>query len=52
MKTYIVPQVEVSQAGCSTMLALSLQQGQADSSDVLTREDSHWDVWDSTDPEE
>lgn len=45
MKKYIVPQVGIHQTECSTMLALSLQQGSADNSDVLSRKDTEWNIW-------
>ncbi len=45
MRKYIVPQVDICQAEGSTMMALSLQQGTADDSEILSREDAEWDIW-------
>lgn len=51
MKKYIVPTVETHKSECFAMLALSLQGGSADDSEILSREDAGWDVW-SEDPAE
>lgn len=45
MKKYIVPTVDIYKSECSTMLALSLQGGNADDSEVLSRKDSEWCIW-------
>lgn len=44
-KTYKAPVVEINEAQASQMMALSLQTGAADSSDVLGKEESTWNVW-------
>lgn len=43
MKKYIIPVVEINETETFEMMALSLQQGTADGSDVLSREDV--DIW-------
>lgn len=46
-KTYIEPAIQTNEAQVSTMMAISLKDGAADSSkDVLTKEDNAWDIWD------
>lgn len=46
MKKYIVPQVDVREAECTTIIALSLQSGSADESEVLGKEEvTEWDIW-------
>lgn len=45
MKKYIVPQVDICKAECSAMMALSLKQGYADDSEILSREDVEWMIW-------
>ena len=45
-KMYITPQVEISETVTASMMALSLQSGAADSSDVLGNEEKQdWDMW-------
>lgn len=48
MKKYIVPAVELQETQTFQMMALSLQSGKADGSDVLSRDEV--DIW--TDDEE
>lgn len=43
-KKYIAPVVEIQETEASQMMALSLQSGAADNSDVLSR-DNEWDIW-------
>lgn len=46
MKKYIKPEVEILRVTVEGMIALSLQQGEADSSlEVLTTEEREWDIW-------
>ena len=45
-KTYMKPALQVAEAEAATMMALSIQGGNADSGEpVLTKEDSDWDLW-------
>ena len=46
MKRYIKPQVDVRKAECTTIIALSLQPGSADGSEVLSKEEvTEWSIW-------
>ena len=46
MKKYIKPSVELLQAECSGIIAVSLIDSQnADDSEVLTKEDNDWEMW-------
>lgn len=45
MKKYIAPAVELQETEAFEMMALSLQSGTADSSEVLSR-DEDWNIWD------
>lgn len=45
-KTYIMPAVQVEEAVAVNMMAISLQNGNADpNADVLTKENDDWDLW-------
>lgn len=44
-KMYITPAVEINETMAASMMALSLQTGAADSSEVLTKEENSWNVW-------
>ena len=47
-KTYMKPALQVNEAQVINMMAVSLQDGNADSSaDVLSKEDNACDLWDS-----
>ena len=42
-----MPALQVNEAQVSNMMAVSLQDGNADAGkEVLTKEDSSWDIWD------
>lgn len=42
------PALQVNEAQVINMMAVSLQDGNADSSvDVLSKEDNAWDLWDA-----
>ena len=43
-KMYITPAVEINETMAASMMALSLQSGAADASEVLVKEDN-WNVW-------
>lgn len=43
--TYIAPLVEISEIQTEQMMALSLQQGAADGSDVLVKDNADWNIW-------
>lgn len=46
MKKYIKPETEVLDVAVEKMIALSLQEGQADPSlEVLATEEQDWDIW-------
>ena len=46
MKRYNKPSMELLQAECLQMVAVSLQDGNADpSAEVLTKEDTDWEFW-------
>ena len=45
-KMYIAPVVEISETMTASMMALSLQTGPADGSEVLGKEENEWNVWD------
>lgn len=46
MKRYIKPQVDIHEAEYTTIIALSLQSGNADSSEVLSKEEvTEWNIW-------
>ena len=41
-----MPAMQVNEAEVETMVAVSLQDGNADpSSEVLTKENTDWDIW-------
>ena len=45
-KSYQKPVIQANETQAVTMMAISLQDGSADSSkDVLTKENDDWDVW-------
>jgi len=46
MKRYIKPSIEMLQAECSQIIAVSIIEGaKADDSEVLSKEYNEWDVW-------
>lgn len=46
MKQYNKPCMEQLRAECSQIIAVSLQNGNADpSAEVLTKENNDWDIW-------
>lgn len=46
MKRYIKPQVDIREAECSSIIAISLQPGNADGSEVLSKEEvTEWSIW-------
>ena len=46
MKKYIKPSVELLQAECSEIIAVSLiDSSNADDSEVLTEENDDWEMW-------
>lgn len=44
-KRYMAPLVEINETQAEQMMALSLQQGAADSSDVLVKDNTDWNIW-------
>ena len=45
-KTYIKPSIESLHAECLQIMAISIIEGaSADGSEVLTKENSDWDMW-------
>ena len=45
-QTYILPALQVNEAEVINMMAVSLQDGNADpSAEVLTKENTDWDFW-------
>ncbi|MBQ9293483.1 MAG: hypothetical protein IJ219_00965 [Bacteroidaceae bacterium] len=45
-KTYMMPALQVSEAQAVNMMAVSIQDGNADpGKDVLTKENTDWDFW-------
>ena len=44
-KMYITPAVEINETQAEQMMALSLQSGAADNSEVLTKETADWNIW-------
>lgn len=49
-KIYCAPVAQVSEAEVQNMVAVSIIDGQADAnSDVLTKEDSSWSMWEDED---
>ena len=42
---YITPAVEINETMAASMMALSLQTGAADSSEVLGKEENDWNMW-------
>ena len=44
-KMYIAPAVEINETMAACMMALSLQTGAADNSEVLGKEENDWNVW-------
>lgn len=44
-KIYMTPAVEINETQAEQMMALSLQSGAADNSDVLTKEQNDWNIW-------
>lgn len=46
MNRYIKPSIELLQAECSEIIAVSLiDSGNADDSEVLTKENVDWEMW-------
>ena len=46
MKEYIKPGIELLQTECTQIIAVSIIEGaKADDSEVLTRENPEWDIW-------
>ena len=46
IKAYIPPYMEALHAEAAEMMAISIiQGGTADDSEVLTRENTDWDIW-------
>ena len=46
MKKYIQPEIRINAAETSQMMAVSIVDGNADSSKpVLTKEDKDWNIW-------
>ncbi len=46
MKKYIKPGIEQLQAECTQIIAVSIIDGaKADDSEVLTKEEVEWDLW-------
>ncbi len=45
MKKYIKPSVELLQAESSEIIAISIVSGNADDSEVLTKENDDWETW-------
>ena len=45
MRKYIAPAMEINESEVASMMALSLQTGAADGSEVLTKEEEAWNVW-------
>ena len=44
---YIKPRIESHQAECTEIIAVSIiDGGTADDSEVLTKENNDWDIWD------
>lgn len=44
-KMYITPAVEINKTTTCNMMAISLQTSPADDSEVLSKEDCSWDLW-------
>ena len=45
-KTYMMPAMQVNEAEVINMMAVSLQDGNADpNAEVLTKENADWDLW-------
>ncbi len=44
-KTYIAPALETVNVQTQQMMALSLLEGTADSSDALVKSGGDWDIW-------
>ena len=50
MKKYIKPSVELLQAESSEIIAVSIVSGNADDSEVLTKENDDWETWEEEQP--
>ncbi len=48
-KMYITPAVEINETMAASMMALSLQSGAADNSEVLGKEEENWNIWSEED---
>lgn len=48
-KTYIAPVMEMNDVVTCQMMALSLQNGAADESEVLSKGKVEWDMWSDED---
>jgi hypothetical protein len=45
-KTYMMPALQVNEAEVQNIVAVSLQDGNADpNAEVLTKENNNWDIW-------
>ena len=51
-KMYIAPAVEINKTQVQQMMALSFQEGAADSSEPLGKEEAAWDIWGSEEKED
>ena len=46
MKKYMMPALQVNEAEVQNIVAVSLQDGNADpNAEVLTKENNNWDIW-------
>jgi len=46
MNKYIIPSIEILEAECVQVVAVSLMDGtDADDSEVMTRENKDWQIW-------
>lgn len=49
-KIYIKPSIEILQAECTEIIAVSIiDGGTADDSEVLTKENNDWNIWEDGD---
>ncbi len=47
-KTYIIPAIQAYNVQAMSVIALSIQDGNADNSDVLTKDKGDWDLWNTS----
>ena len=51
-KEYKTPQIDFINVSMTSMISISVLNGEADNGEVLTKEDDSWDIWQDGDVED